>query len=141
MIKKCIHAESMTLYAQDAMETEKPWERWEVLRNGDDSGYWNRLRTHPEWHSLSAYRRIAKPININGFEVPEPCRNPLNIGEKYYIPNLRLGINGRYISGYGWDNSSVDIRHMNNGLIHLSEKSAEIHAKALLTFSEAKNGS
>ena len=27
---KHIHADLMLQYAQDAMETDKPWERWEV---------------------------------------------------------------------------------------------------------------
>ena len=25
------HAELMKIYAEDAMETEKPWERWQIM--------------------------------------------------------------------------------------------------------------
>ena len=31
------HAALMMQYAQDAMETENPWERWQFK---DDRGYW-----------------------------------------------------------------------------------------------------
>ena len=33
---KHIHAELMALYAQDAMETDKPWERWEYCYHKDE---------------------------------------------------------------------------------------------------------
>ena len=40
------HAASMLLYAQDAAETDKPWECWEF--KGSDPGFTNCLK-HPEW--------------------------------------------------------------------------------------------
>ncbi len=61
------HAELMALYAQDAMETDKPWERWE-LRGG--STEWIACVENPEWETAIQYRRKPRTININGHAVP-----------------------------------------------------------------------
>lgn len=51
-----IHAELMAKYAADAMETDKPWERWEFcgpLTNG-----WMPLPEHSQtFHKCTQYRR------------------------------------------------------------------------------------
>lgn len=49
------HAESMVLYAQDAMETDEPWERWES-RNCENN-VWCDLDNHPCWFTHREYRR------------------------------------------------------------------------------------
>lgn len=51
------HAENMRLYAEDAAETDKPWERWEYMW----SGRWNPLGGDPDW-SYDDYRRKPKPL-------------------------------------------------------------------------------
>lgn len=54
------HAELMQQYAEDAMETDKPWELWE-------SGPFGRsfpLTAHPAWDTLVAYRRKPEPEEI-----------------------------------------------------------------------------
>lgn len=75
-----IHAAVMAEYAKDALETDKPWERWEF--SCDDQEYVS-LDTHPSWLKYTKYRRKPKVILINGYEVPEPCRTPLKYGEAY----------------------------------------------------------
>lgn len=49
-----IHAELMAQYAQDARETDKPWERLEV--RGISVG-WYQLCGHPSWDPDTFYRR------------------------------------------------------------------------------------
>ena len=56
------HAASMLLYAQDAAETDKPWERWEFK---SDMGFHMCLK-HPEWNEHFEYRRKPRTITING---------------------------------------------------------------------------
>jgi hypothetical protein len=46
----------MALYAQDAMETDKPWERWQV----QTAKHWHDMRGNPEWIAELDYRR--KPL-------------------------------------------------------------------------------
>lgn len=60
------HAESMKLYAEDAAETDKPWERWEFRRPGSKRGNcWVSFtglgdQPHPSWSDGCEYRR--KPV-------------------------------------------------------------------------------
>ena len=76
-----IHAAAKAEYAKDATETDKPWERWEFSCSGQ---YYVSLETHPQWTENFKYRRKQKVILINGHEVPEPHRTPLNVGDTYW---------------------------------------------------------
>lgn len=69
-----IHAELMAQYAEDALTTNRPWELWEVMPVNSE---WMPLYDNPSWNTATKYRRKQKTININGFEVPEPVREPL----------------------------------------------------------------
>ena len=129
-----VHAEAMALYAQDAAETDKPWERWEYcMRN--DCIWINCSSGGVAWNKNAQYRRKQKTIPINGFEVPEPCRDPLEIGEIYYSYSL-------YVDGaapYTWGNSYQDKSLLAYGLIHKTKEAADIHAKALTSFTVRKS--
>jgi len=50
----------MMQYAQDAMETDKPWERWEYRGKWE---IWKPLNDgfFPTWHTGYEYRRKPKP--------------------------------------------------------------------------------
>lgn len=54
------HAENMRLYAEDAAETDKPWERWE-FRWADDED-WISASDGPQWDVDTQYRRKPKPL-------------------------------------------------------------------------------
>jgi hypothetical protein len=57
------HAELMAEYAKDAMETDRPWERWEVKVYRIDSGYvsWRAMeRTEALFFPVNEYRRKPK---------------------------------------------------------------------------------
>jgi hypothetical protein len=58
------HAENMRLYAEDAAETDKPWERWE---GRTEDGPWTPLGGHPmwDWGNVPAqFRRKPKPLEF-----------------------------------------------------------------------------
>jgi hypothetical protein len=76
-------------------------------------------------------------ITINGFEVPEPAREPLETGEKYWV--VELG-SIRLCSDYVWDDGEFDRLALQRGLIHKTKEAAEKHAKALLSFTESAGG-
>jgi len=68
-MSKHIHAELMAQYAADAMGTDKPWERWEARRIGDQ--VWVGLGAHPAWFNDQEYRR--KTITVIPIEpLPVP---------------------------------------------------------------------
>ena len=130
-----VHAKLMALYAQDAMETERPWERWELLAPGRD---WNPCEGHPSWNTAIKYRRKTITIHINGFEVPEPCREPLACDTKYYMPDIVDSLDGKWARS-AWDDDEVDHARLKAGIVHLTKEAAEMHAKALVSFTEAKS--
>ena len=127
------HADLMLLYAQDAMESEKPWEKWEMRCNGYD--FWIRCIAHPEWEIHTQYRRKIKTININGFDVPEPVRKPLAYNDYYYVCDLR----GNYQNSIRWTDDCYDFEWLNLGVIHLTLEAAELHRQALLSFTKPVN--
>ena len=124
------HAASMLLYAQDAAETDKPWERWEF--KGSDNGF-NGCLKHPEWQEQFEYRRKPKTITVNGIEVPEPIREEPKVGEKYFLVSLTAFT---LVTSNPWVNDKYDQQWLNRGLVHLTEEAAIAHAKALLAPSQ-----
>lgn len=123
------HAELMAQYAQDAMETDKPWERWEY----DNDREWVRCRSHPSWQVEQKYRRKPRTININGFEVPEPERTAPPIGTLYFSPGIR-GENNPHRASFDWDGDQFDLTMLRNGWVHLTVDAADIHHNALISF-------
>ena len=132
------HAALIAEYAKDAMETETPWERWEC-RSIFES--WVFLIDHPEWREDAEYRRKPRTIRIGDYDVPEPCRKlPCDGNTIVHIVEF---------DPYGNIPRKTAIQHaseawikacLDAGLIHLTREAAEIHARALLSFT-AKGGS
>ena len=117
-----IHAAAMAEYAKDALETVKPWERWEFSCQKKE---YKTLWDHPTWHEKNKYRRKPKTILINGHEVPEPCREPLRSGQKFWTVNPFTGP-----QGFTWDGSKEDFHALKSGFVHLTEEAAETHYEA-----------
>ena len=123
------HAENMKLYAEDAMTTNEPWKLWEVCIRGE----WSSLLTNPAWNVYRQYRRKPRTININGFEVPEPLRDAPSDGETCYIVNLT---ENRAYCVILCGTFSLCQQWLKSGIIHRTKEAAEIHLKALLSFTQ-----
>ena len=123
------HAENMKLYAEDAMIINEPWTLWEVCKHGE----WSSLLTNPAWNVDRQYRRKPRTININGFEVPSPLRNPPNDGEIYYIVNLT---EDKVCVIVWYSARSLFKQWLKSGIVHMTKEAAEIHLKALLSFTQ-----
>ena len=76
------------------------------------------------------YRRKPKTILINGHEVPEPHRTPLEIGDAYWTFTFFFA---GVIEVY-WDGDSNDHNAFKNGFVHLTKEAAEKHLNALKSF-------
>lgn len=126
-----LHAISMLLYAQDALETDKPWERWEFKHM--DRGSWLSMSDHPAWNPDYEYRRKPKTILVNGIEVPEPVRKPLKYSETYW---LAVPTNRNRAVSATWFGDDDDELFLRKGLVHLTKETAILHAEAMLKPSE-----
>lgn len=121
-----IHAAAMAEYAKDAMDTDNPWEWWEFSCDGQE---YVSLDTHPSWLKYTKYRRKPKVILINGHEVPEPHRTPLEDGEMYWAISLYRGVTSAH-----WQDDGIDDCYLKSGFIHLTKEAAEKHFNALKSF-------
>lgn len=131
-MSKHVHAELMQQYADDAIISETPWQFWQWT-DKYYNGTWNDLSDHPVWDISTQYRRKLKTILINGYEIPEPERKPLESGTKYYIPSISYRR-----TSYSWENDGVDRLYLTNGMIHLNEEAAILHSKALQSFTKSE---
>lgn len=129
-----IHAAAMSEYAKDAAETDMPWERWEVsiLESSDE---FRDLYGNPEWLVTRKYRRKPKVILINGHEVPEPHRTPLEIDKVYWTITF---FGGGGATCWWWKGSAEDEICLKNGFVHLTKEAAEKHYNALISFTAQK---
>ena len=125
-----VHAAAMAEYAKDATETDMPWKRWEVTTH---RGAWVALFGHPYWKEESEYRRKPKVILINGYEVPEPHRVPLEIYDVYWTFTFVGGVINLY-----WSDDSECRNALKNGFVHLTKEAAEKHYEAIKSFTAQK---
>ena len=56
------HAELMAQYAEDAKETDKPWERWEMWSEVNQK--WQSICCHPPWHPKREFRRKPQTVKV-----------------------------------------------------------------------------
>jgi hypothetical protein len=127
------HAALMRQYADDAAETETPWERWEW--RWSKAPDWRPFSRHPVWAPDYTYRRKPRTININGIEVPEPVQEILTPGTDYFTPCFF------YREGFKrmeWSCHQIDHSLLSAGMIHLTAEAAAIHAKALRSFTQTE---
>lgn len=124
---KHIHADLMMQYAQDAQESETPWENWELLRS---EGVWLNIQGNPSWHDHYEYRRIPKTIVINGFTVNAPMDKEPGDDTYYYFPNLNSDAycsTTTYSSECDWDK-----QNFKRGLCFSNKEDAIAMALAML---------
>ena len=134
------HAALMLQYAQDAMETDKPWERWEwrdIYHDGDDAP-WKQLSFHPVWHMDSEFRRKPQTIKVtvNGkdMEFPKPLTTKVIEDDFIYVLDKSnpaetppfCVIPLRFKS-----NDFCSNWYLKNGLMHYTKEAAQAHADVL----------
>ena len=59
-MKAHIHAAEMAQYAEDALQTDRPWERWECLESyppGTRYPLWQNCALNPSWNLTTMFRR------------------------------------------------------------------------------------
>jgi hypothetical protein len=81
-------------------------------------------------------RDKQKTININGYDVPEPVRELPSDLTVYWCPSI---LSTTYMShAFAWLNGEFDVALLKRGLVHLTKEAAELHSKALLSFTNGE---
>ena len=121
-----VHAALMLQYAQDAAETDRPWERWEFEVK---SGVWCNLSEHPAWLENKEYRRKPQVIRVGRHEFPKPISNaPLNGTDYFFV----MSENSCFKVNAGtWVNSKLDNMRIGSSRLHLTREAAQAHADVL----------
>ncbi|MFC2353130.1 hypothetical protein [Eikenella halliae] len=120
------HAALMLQYAQDAAETDSPWERWEFEVK---SGVWCNLSEHPAWLEHKEYRRKPQVIRVGRHEFPKPIAFTPPKDTIYWITRLRP--EGYTASDLIWGDDKVDFDLLKSCVVHLSREAAQAHADVL----------
>lgn len=123
------HAALMLQYAKDAMETDKPWERWEWF----DNKSWYPCSNPPVWEVNMKYRRKIEMIKVGKWEFPKPIsisETPAT-GTVLYLINFSTAAGVFTVWRCEWDGDAYDIARLTGGMFHLTREAAQAHANAL----------
>ena len=122
------HAALMLQYAQDALETDKPWERWQLRTGGE--AVWFDFDGHfrPTWSEGTEYRRKPHTMTYT-VTMPEPLRKAPKRGESYYVVDMNA-IPLYFL--HWWYDDEDDRRNLKRGLCFATKEDAIAAAKAML---------
>ena len=121
------HAALMLQYAKDAMETDKPWERWEWF----DDKSWYPCSNPPVWEVNMKYRRKPQTIKVGKWEFPKPIEQPLGCTDVYYYVDFNMEKAEFIPFRDTWTNNAYDDDRLTGNLCHLSYDAALAHADVL----------
>ena len=119
------HAHLMAQYAQDALETDRPWDRWQISASGNK---WGPLFEHPRWVSDWGYRRKPRTMTYT-ITIPEPLRKAPAMGSWYWLAETA---SDDFTSRVEWSGDSTDSRWLKLGLCFATKEDAIAAAKAML---------
>ena len=117
---KHVHHDMIVAWAADTSR---------VVEVETDTG-WQVINT-PVWTADSEYRfKPAEPkyIVVNGVNVPEPVRELLEDGEKFWVADP----SAYDIYGGWWASKALEIQCLSRGLIHSTREAAQTHIDAML---------
>ena len=120
------HAALMLQYAQDAAETDKPWERWEYKLHGEP---WFECERNPTWPENVEYRRKPQVIRVGRHEFPKPITREPNGGTDYFY--VRVGDTCFEVDSDNWIGCDYDLMRFASRRIHLTKEAAQAHAAVL----------
>lgn len=127
------HADLMLLYANDAAETDKPWERWE-WRDKSDAEFLTCWQ-HPSWKLNHDYRRKPQVIRVGRHEFPKPITEAPLVGATVY--NVQEHFDHTVPHAFQVAEEKFDPSnpfhkwYVRAGLSHLTRAAAQAHADTL----------
>ena len=127
------HAALMLQYAQDAAETDSPWERWEWLDNANNT--WCPCSHTPIWEGNAKYRRKPQVIRVGRHEFPKPITEAPLAGATVY--NVQEHFDHTVPHAFQVAEEKFDPSnpfhkwYVRAGLSHLTRAAAQAHADVL----------
>lgn len=85
---------------------------------------------------VAEFRLKSPTIRIGDDDVPEPVREELEISAPYW--HVNFSYSGYVSRREQWTQHAVDYARLSNGVIHLTQEAAQIHADALIKLNNQK---
>ena len=126
------HAALMLQYAQDAAETGKPWERWEM--RGFTSSMWYSPSREICFDSNCEYRRKPRTLTYT-ITIPEPMREEPEAGTDFF---LAVPHSERLHYTFRWEGAEVTRLWLKSGLCFATKEDAIAAAKAMLLIKQGE---
>jgi hypothetical protein len=126
-----IYAKELLLYAQDAIESKTPWDKWQVRVKGDDHRWVDALGPI-RFHEGQEYRRKPPTFSIRGAEVEwEPVSfEEWTAGATCYTPDISIG-GGGYVTCNVHTNPHYVENRAKQGLLCRTREQAIAFANAI----------
>lgn len=77
---------------------------------------------------IGMWEEPIKYRHINGHKFPEPCSEPLEDGQSYFMVYIGYGAE---LARFSWDNDDYDNKHLKRGIVHTTQEAAQAHADAI----------
>ncbi|WP_162817280.1 hypothetical protein [Morganella morganii] len=117
--------------AAEIAKTDKEWWRNFLVKDGS---VWITFSSGDFAFSPNReYRLKPRYIDINGHQVPEPVREPLEIGAWFFMPSVDCI---EMVSKVKWREDEYCDFYLRSGVVHTTEDAAIRHAVALLSFTQ-----
>ncbi|WP_354640124.1 hypothetical protein [Morganella morganii] len=116
--------------AAEIAKTDKDWYRHFQFKT-DKCSDWSDFNCNFIFHEYVKYRIKPRFIDINGHQVTEPVREPLQTGQEYWVADVT-----KWDDEWYWNDDNRDNLWLERGLIHLTKEAADIHIAALLSFTQ-----
>ena len=121
------HAARMLQYAQDAAETDKPWERWQIRPEGGTEG-WHDCSGRLCFSERCEYRRKPRTLTYS-VTMPEPLREAPEVGKTYWLAEPWVE---SLAHEYEWSGDRADGLCLKRGLCFATREDAIAAAKAMM---------
>ena len=110
--------------------TEAECEKIVVLIDGVFACFYEGGKYYSDMEGSADLFMAPPPMrSINGYEYPEPVREPLEGGQEYWIAAPSDDI---LFMRSSWDDTEMEFVWLKRGLIHLTREAAEAHARAII---------
>ncbi len=123
------HADLMAKAAEIAKTDSEWWKHFQF--KADNRSDWGDMPCHFIFYDHVKYRIKPRFIDINGHQVPEPVREPLKIGQVYWLARIHGAVDS-----FEWEGDHACRVWLERGIIHLTKEAAEAHSVALLSFTQ-----
>ena len=87
-------------------------------------------KEHANISKARKYRIKPHTIRIGEYDVPEPCREPLEKGDLFWLATLD---EESPLQGYTWREYRIDTICLSRGIVHRTQEAADLHSKALIS--------